>query len=272
MRRSSLLLLTLLLVPQVSLAVYTRLPEDHHYAKAWRIMVTGDRIGPGRNLGQVPETRTPTPLPSDGSPFADVPENHPNYAAIRYVVEQGMMDLSAGRMFRPNDMVSRSDFTGIVAGRVFTPEFIDGCFEEVSLDDSSLLFPDVTRQGEEAKRLCAALVAGVVHGYPDKNFRPGKAINFVEAAKIVSRAYEVSFLSHADSGLEWFKLYVTNLADRAGIPLSIFGFDSSITRAEAAEILYRADAEITNRPSKEYNDLMGVVGRFLLTVLDQAGM
>ncbi|HLC75527.1 MAG TPA: S-layer homology domain-containing protein [Candidatus Peribacterales bacterium] len=263
------LILTLsILVPKVAFAVpYVELPTDHQYAKLWRIMVTGDQVGASRRMGQTvlrPANRGTSLTPASKGFFGDVAEDHPNYAAILYMVQQGMMDLMSGRMFKPLEPITRGQFTAIVANRVFSDEFIEGCFENISFpypSEYSLLFDDMPKEGEDAKRVCAALMAGVVHGYDNTTFRPDQIINFAEAAKITTRAYDVSFLPYRGEGKEWFKLYVTSLAENGGIPLSIKKFDSQVTRAEAAEILYRADAGITNLPSRSYKDLMVDLGK-----------
>jgi len=256
------------LLPQAAFAEpFVELPSDHQYAKIWRIMVTGSQAGVRRTIGgqerTVPASRNSISPVNEGY-FADVSEDHAQYNAILYMVQQGMMEMSAGRMFHPNTLITRAQFTAIIADRVSSENYIQNCFENISFPfppEYALLFNDLPKEGEDAKRVCAALMAGVVHGYDDRNFRPMQIMNFAEAAKITTRAYDVSFLPYRGEGKEWFKLYVTNLAENGGIPLSIKKFDSEVTRAEAAEILYRADAGLTHFPSKSYTDLMVDLGQ-----------
>ncbi len=285
-RLLSLLVLGLLLVPEMSFAVYTRLPVEHHYAETWPVMIKGSELkGVKRDLMNDGSNRATQereirrvqdffefPMPAL---FSDVPETHPNFEAIKYVASQGILGAVTGREFKPDQLMTRGELTRAVTDRVFSEWYIEECFKNISFPSSpdyALLFKDMAKEGEDAKRICAALMAGVVHGYDDGMFRKDQPINFAEASKILTRTYDVSFLPYRGEGVEWFKLYVMSLVENAGIPLSIRKFDSAVTRAEAAEMIYRIDAGITNRPSKTYKQLMASTGWFLLSVLDSAAL
>ena len=170
-----------------------------------------------------------------------------------------MMYGFSGGEFKPDQVMTRGEFVHIVADGIFSESFIEECFENISYPyppEYALLFADLPKEGEDTKRVCAAQMAGVVHGYPDQTFKKDDPINFAEASKVITRTYDVSFLPYRGSGNEWFKKYALSLAEDNGIPVSIEKFDSEVTRAEAAELLYRADAGVTNLPSKSYADLM----------------
>lgn len=251
------ILVSLILMSAPASASYIELPTTHKYAKSWRIMVGNEVQGVRRTMMESPKRevfRSTTRVL-----FTDVPETHENFDAIKYVTRYGMMHGFAGGEFRPDQVMTRGEFTHVVADAIFSEDFIEDCFENISYPyppEYALLFADLPKEGEEAERICAALMAGVVHGYHDQTFKKDELINFAEASKIVTRTYDVSFLPYRGSGIEWFKKYAVALADQNGIPVSIEKFDSHVTRAQAAEMLYRADAGITNLPSKSYADLM----------------
>lgn len=283
-RLLSLLVLGLLLAPEMSFAVYTRLPVEHRYAETWPIMVKVselkgvDRSPFSMEINRSPETqmreiRKMNDLFRFSTPalFSDVPETHPNFEAIKYVASQGILNGVTATEFKPYQLITRGEFTAAVTDRVFSEWYIEECFKNISFpysSDYALLFKDMAKEGEDAKRICAALMAGAVHGYDDGTFRKDIPINFAEASKILTRTYDVSFLPHRGEGVEWFKLYVTGLVENAGVPLSIRKFDSAVTRGEAAEMIYRIDAGITNLPSKTYKELMAATGWFALEVVE----
>lgn len=276
-RLLSLLSLVVFLLPQTGFAVYTRLPVEHHYADIWPVMIKGSEL---RGVSRTPLTREPVMRQiridrdlfrlSVPALFSDVPETHPNFEAIRYVASQGILSGITAKEFKPEQLITRGEFTAAVTNRVFSEWYIGECFANISFPytpDYSLLFKDMAKEGEDAKRICAALMAGVVHGYDDGMFRKDQPINFAEASKILTRTYDVSFLPFRGEGNEWFRLYAESLADQDAIPLSVAKFDSRITRGEAAEMIYRIDAGITDRPSKTYKQLMAATGWFALEIV-----
>ncbi len=228
------------------------------------IYVRGSRIlSPENPIRYVRPERPSMPMQTDERLFTDVSEQHPNFDAIAYVAGLGMIPGISATQFAPNELITRAEFTKAIASRMFTPGFIENCFTNISHPyppEYALLFKDTAKEGEEAKYVCAALMAGVVHGYDDGMFRMEDPINFAEAAKILTRTYDVSFLPYRGEGNEWFKLYAMGLSINGGIPDTIEKFDSLITRAEAAEMIYRIDAGVTNRPRKSYADLMVSTG------------
>ena len=257
-----IILVSLIFMSAPASASYVELPKTHKYAESWRIMVGNDIQGVRRTMFQAP--RRDVFQPSIRTLFTDVAEDHENFDAIKYVTQHGMMYGFAGGEFRPDQVMTRGEFVHIAADAIFSQDFIEECFENISYPyppEYALLFADLPKEGEDTKRVCAALMAGVVHGYPDQTFKKDDPINFAEASKIISRTYDVSFLPYRGSGIEWFKKYAMSLADQNGIPVSVEKFDSLVTRAQAAEMLYRADAGITNLPSKSYADLMVTILR-----------
>jgi hypothetical protein len=82
---------------------------------------------------------------------------------------------------------------------------------------------------------------GIVAGYPDGTFQPGRAVSFVEAAKMIAVAndtYGFSF-PEVEEDAPWYETFVTYLRLQNAIPTTITGLDQRITRAEMAEMVYR---------------------------------
>jgi hypothetical protein len=120
------------------------------------------------------------------------------------------------------------------------------------------LFTDVTYTfGSTAQPVwyldyvCIGKLNNIISGYPDGSFKPDKNINFVEAAKIITKGLGGD-VAVSDP---WYKGYVEKLADNGAIPTTITAFAQEITRGEMAEIIYRIKSTASTLPSQTYTDL-----------------
>ncbi|MFH1670487.1 MAG: S-layer homology domain-containing protein [Patescibacteria group bacterium] len=178
--------------------------------------------------------------------FPDVPASHTNADAIEYVQTQGIVGGYSDGTFRPSNQINRAEFTKIIVEATADDVEIENCLSQTSLD-----FSDVTITEWYSTYICVAKKHNLVEGYPDGTFRPENDIQFVEAAKIISIAFDSTVQTHPI----WYKPYVNYLADKAAIPWSILSFEKEISRGEMAEIIYRLLAEDTDRPSLVFEDL-----------------
>jgi len=173
--------------------------------------------------------------------FGDVPSTHPNYEAINYIQSQNIVDGYPDGTFRPDNLINRAEFTKIISEAYFKGQA-----------NGSNCFPDV---GTEwfAKYVCFDKISNFIAGYPDGNFKPANNINFVEIAKILVNVK--GFMVTPDPNT-WYKPYVEKLAEFNDVPISITSFNQKVTRGEMAEMIYRLKANITNKPSKTYEELV----------------
>ena len=185
----------------------------------------------------------------DAHMFSDVPATHLNSDAIAYVKDRGIVSGYPDGTFRPDQQINRAEFTKILIAGNYPPDF-DGPGPEECLQDA-YVFLDVSREWF-AKYVCTAKAGGLIDGYPDGTFRPAANINFVEAAKILSKNFDLPLTDGTNS---WYENYVRALSAKNAIPTSIIRFDQSITRGEMAEMIYRLKAGVTNKTSKTYEDL-----------------
>lgn len=196
--------------------------------------------------------------PND-SHFSDVPTSHENSDAIFYVKSHGIVEgyadpsASSGqaRIFRPDAAINRAEFVKILMGS----------FEDDGRMCKIAAFSDVDQTAWYAMYAHKARCQGIVEGYPDGTFRPADSINFVEAAKILVKAYQLEAVmtvpacDDADPNeCPWFRSYVLMLEMKGAIPMSIIRFDQSITRGEMAEMIYRLRMG-GDKPSKTFEDL-----------------
>lgn len=184
--------------------------------------------------------------------FSDVSSSHPNVEAITYVQAEGIVNGYPDGTFRPDQTINRAEFLKIVVHALVGQE---------PLEHAGTCFSDVASGVWFYPYVCYAQRMEFVGGYPDGSFKPEQEISFVEAAKIISIAYE--YQTAADE--IWFRPFVNALAERVAIPTSIDRFDKPLTRGEMAEMIYRLQANIRDKVSTNYDALSGKrSGRYVI--------
>ena len=168
--------------------------------------------------------------------FSDVRDAATPYArAIEALRARGVVQGYADGTFRPGATINRAEFLKIILE------------SRGDVSGGSDCFPDV-RDDWYARYVCAAKAEGIVGGYPDGTFKPERTINFVEAAKILSLAYD----QQVESSGEWYEGYARAIESSKAIPPSITGLEKLITRSEMAEMMWRLSEGVTGEPAKGY--------------------
>lgn len=183
--------------------------------------------------------------------FSDVPLSHPNSEAILFLQNAGIVEgYPPEYYFYPDQKINRAEFVKVLTVGLHlnqpAPTPLGTCTAEE-------IFPDVSRTAWYVSFTCTARRLGFIQGYPDGRFHGERSINFVEAAKILSKAFSLSI--HADAKI-WYKGYVQALEEKNAIPFSISSFDQHITRGEMAEIIWRLKAGVTTKDSQTYESLV----------------
>ena len=179
--------------------------------------------------------------------FSDVPETHTNATAIQYVKNNNIVEGYSDGSFRPDNPINRVEFLKIIIETTMHQDAIALCNTE------NYRFSDTATDTWYSPYICMGKSTGIIGGYADGSFKPASEINFVEAAKIINIAYD----QPASSSDVWYEDYVEYLGDLDAIPTSISSFDKKITRGEMAEMIYRIDAEVMNKPSQTLESLSG---------------
>jgi inhibitor of cysteine peptidase len=175
--------------------------------------------------------------------FPDVPANSFNFDAISNLKQSEIVQGYPDGTYKPANNINRAEFTKIVMGPIIQDMTKTDCF------------PDVKAEWF-APYVCAAKEMGVIEGYPDGEFKPAEQINFSEAAKIISKTYNLSSDS-AVSARTWFKPSVEALQANNAIPLSVSYFDEKIDRGEMAEMIYRIKEKNTSKATRTFGEISG---------------
>ncbi len=187
--------------------------------------------------------------------FSDVPATHPNAEAIAYVKAQGIVEGYADGTYRPDATINRAEFTKILmsAFSMGSTDFAR-CDEDEIFKRQVQYFTDVGSGQWYSRYVCRGKDASFISGYSDGSFRPSASINFVEAAKIISKTFGTFDTTESQTSL-WYEAYVRDLGNVAAIPLSMTRFDQLVTRGEMAEMIWRLKTGTTNKPSSTYDVL-----------------
>lgn len=185
-------------------------------------------------------------LPVQAQTFSDVPTSHENYEAIEYLAEQGVVQGYSNGTFKPKSKVNRAEFLKML--------FLA---DEAKVDGADC-YADVTDQWF-APYVCAAQEREVANGYDNNQFRPGDFINFAEGSKMLANFFEL--YTYRSNGSGWYAPYVLALEEVGAIPAEIDSFGLGITRAQAAEMIWRIKTRETNLPSNTYANIeQGIQG------------
>jgi hypothetical protein len=167
--------------------------------------------------------------------YTDAPFNPAESAGISLLTSLKAVSGYPDGAFRPNRTLNRAEFLKIAIASY--PKV------RVSSSDAKNCFPDVSRDDWFSKYVCLAKKRGMVSGYPDGEFKPGRPVNYAEALKILGELYEYIAFSADDE--PWYAGYVRAAKfNRTALPSTI-KFDRSITRGQMARLAaaYRAHEE-----------------------------
>lgn len=172
--------------------------------------------------------------------FEDVASNHPNYEAIIYLQQNGIVEGYADNTFRPDQLVNRAEALKIIllGSNIFVPEIQD---QEI--------FPDVIHSTWYGKYAAKAKNLAIISGDGNTGmFRPGDTVNLAEAMKILINANQIktdfpNSNPHPDVPKDaWFAPYFNyaqsiNLLDETYSENVYPG--TPVNRGMLAELMYR---------------------------------
>ena len=171
-------------------------------------------------------------------PLYDI-EGHKYEDAVRYLAENDIVQGYPDGSYKPENSVNRAEFTKIIVGAQLgiNPE-----------ESAANCFPDVKASDWFASYVCYAKTNDIIGGYPDGTFRPGDNINLAEAAKILVNTLDIEMSS--DAGGEWYEVFLRSMQNQSYVPDSFSSVSQLVNRSQMAEMVYRIEEEITNKPAK----------------------
>ena len=197
--------------------------------------------------------------------FLDVDDDHMYREAIHHLFDQDIISGYSDRTFKPEVVINRAEFTKILVDALYPHHITASCVSalEKSVNYNQLAFPDIQYQDWYGPYVCTGQLTGLIRGYIDGTFRPQAAISFVEAAKMLAVAFNLTVVDLPNLGELnelWYRPYVQSIDDMRAIPPTIQSFSQPIRRGEVAEMIYRlhqgtGKAIKTNEPYRTYEDI-----------------
>lgn len=161
-----------------------------------------------------------------GLMYTDAPFTPADSAGISLLTTIGAVEGNPDGTFRPNRSLNRAEFLKIALAS--SPRV------RVSPSDAADCFPDVSRDDWFAKYVCLAKKRGMVSGYPDGEFKPGRSVNYAEGLKILGELYD--YVAYSANDEEWYAGYVRAAQfNKTALPSSI-KYDRSLTRGQMARL------------------------------------
>ncbi|PCI25362.1 hypothetical protein COB57_01390 [Candidatus Peregrinibacteria bacterium] len=162
--------------------------------------------------------------------FKDIKTENKFYNAVDYVYSNGIVDGYEDETFKTENAINRAEFTKIIMTSSSFENQIESCNNDV------YAFPD-TKGTWMAKYVCVAKQNGIIKGYANGQFKPGKTIQLSEALKIMFKVYSID-AGDSQDGDAWFTPYYRTAENNnllAGVEKNAA---KELTRGEAVQLIY----------------------------------
>lgn len=202
-----------------------------------------------------------------GEQFSDVSQEHRFYSYIDELVHKEIISGFKDQTFKPETGVRRNE-AAIMIGRHL----------DLNGNPSETSFSDVPKGVTGSGFIEAAVLAGVVSGYPDGTFRPQQHVTRGEMAIFLDRTFSLNqtAISFSDVDVEMRSyeairgLYGSGITE--GFPDQTFRPDQPVTRGEFAAMMSRAMKWEATADQRELQDLTDDVTESILSLPDSPGM
>jgi hypothetical protein len=183
-----------------------------------------------------PVKRTPTASKS----FKDV-ANYKFKEAIYYISNLGIVEGYADGTYRPERTLNRAEMMKITVLAMQHKKPNQISLSELDKYKSGECFKDVPALNETrgiwySSYVCYGKKLGIIEGYQDGTFRPGNAVTFAEAVKMVLYAFDTKY-PKTDP---WIDGVLLTAISKKYIPIDSEAAHQSISRGSMAELVYRA--------------------------------
>ena len=158
-------------------------------------------------------------------PYSDVPADNSYALAISVLTSEGILKGNPDGTFRPNRKLNRAEFLEIAMLSAISIQHSD---------EDANCFPDVQENDWFSSSVCKAKELDIVSGYPDGSFRPEQNVNYAEALKMLTKAYNLSITE--ESGDEWFGPYLRTAESKNTIISENIDPDTLLTRGQMTEL------------------------------------
>jgi peptidoglycan lytic transglycosylase len=197
------------------------------------------------------ETVTEEVVPETTAIYSDVDTGHPEYVAIKYLSENGIINGYADGSFKPDNLVNRVEALKIV---LEGNNLIDAVYIEnnaIGGDDfinNPVTFSDVYKSVWYYPYIKKGVEEGIVKGYEDGTYKPSQTVNRAESFKMVMESDDVVLPEVTEDPFadihvgDWFAPYFLEAKTREIVYFTTQNTVNpgrEMTRAKFAELVYR---------------------------------
>ena len=164
--------------------------------------------------------------------FLDVDITHPNFHAITFLEEEGVVNgykINGEKYFRPLKGINRAEVLKILMLSIGS---------EI-LENDLQVFPDVAFSDWFSKYVNTAVDLGIVKGFADGAFHPSAQVTRAEFLKMTIESLSIPYEKQQE-GEEWYDPFLNTGKALRLISENKISPHETISRGEALEIIYRA--------------------------------
>jgi rare lipoprotein A len=191
------------------------------------------------------------PLEETTTIYTDINIGHPEYVAIKYMTENGIISGYPDGSFKPDNLINRAEALKIIleANKIIDPIYIkDNTLGGISFDGGELPFPDIYKSLWYYPYVKKGLEEGIISGYPDGTFKPSQTVNRAESFKMAMESDKI-ILPEVTENLfsdvykdQWFAKYFLEAKFREIVYINMqngVNPGKEMTRSNFTELVYR---------------------------------
>ncbi|WP_274308812.1 S-layer homology domain-containing protein [Solibacillus daqui] len=196
------------------------------------------------------------PQGASASNFSDVSQYSDYYEPIVDLVSRNIISGYPDGTFKPNKSITREEAAKMLARTI-----------DVNITNpSNPGFKDVKTSDANYRYIAALAAEGIINGYPDGKFHPKEPITRAQMSKILSLGFKLGISTKLNHGFKDVAstnpnaYYIQTLYDlniTKGVSAIKFDPFNTVTRAQMATFIWRAEKADRGTPVYEVGDIIG---------------
>jgi len=191
------------------------------------------------------------PIKETTTIYTDINIGHPEYVAIKYMSENGIINGYPDGSFKPDNLINRAEALKIIleANKIIDPTYIkDNTLGGISFEGGALPFPDIYKSLWYYPYIKKGLEEGIISGYPDGTFKPSQTVNRAESFKMAMESDKIILPEVTENPFadvykdQWFAKYFLEAKFRGIVYINMqngVNPAKEMTRSNFTELVYR---------------------------------
>ena len=183
--------------------------------------------------------------------YSDIDIGHPEYVAIKYMSENGIISGYPDGTFKPDNLINRAEALKIIleANKIIDPAYIkDNSMGGASFAENSLPFTDIYKSLWYYPYIKKGLEEEIINGYSDGTFKPSQTVNRAESFKMAMESDKIILPEVTENPFadvykdQWFAPYFLEAKNREIVYINMQNAVNpakEMTRSHFTELIYR---------------------------------